>query len=123
VRPNPTNGLFAKFALAQPQAGGLVNLRRHAPGVPQSIDASKQIWNGADQLRQRTEFAQQRLGEQLGVAARDGQRGQIFDELMVGHAVHVTVKQATAPTCAVPGVIGRGIGGVGIGHRARITAL
>ena len=71
---------------------------------------------GADELCQRTEFAEQRLGERLGVAARDGEREQIFDQFIVGEAVGV-VEQTRAQPRPVTEMIRL------VPHGAAITAL
>ena len=91
--------------LEHSQAGGLDDFQRRNAGVAQSIDAAERFGIGADELCQRAELAQQRLGPWLGVAAWDRQREQIFD-------------QFSAREGARGGPHGRGEERrVGIGHR------
>ena len=59
----------------------------------------------------------QLLGERLGVAAGDGQREQIFDQLMIEQGVRPALEQALAQPGAVPAAV---FGSVG--HDARLDA-
>ena len=52
-------------------------------------------------------WCDQRLGQRLGVAARDGQSEQIFDQLMVEQRLRPAFEQALAKAGAVPGRITR----------------
>src|SRR3546814_9799056 len=85
--------LVAKLAFQKAQAGSLDDLECRDPGIAEPIDAAERFRIGVDELRQRPEFAQQRLGERLGVAARNGECEQIFDQLVIGQSFSV-VEQA-----------------------------
>ena len=49
--------------------------------------------------------ADQLLGERLGVAPRDRQREQIFDQLMVVQCLRAALEQAFAQPCAVANAV------------------
>src|SRR3546814_19860451 len=89
-RSTRTDTLFPYTTLFR---SSLDDLECRDPGIAEPIDAAERFRIGVDELRQRPEFAQQRLGERLGVAARNGECEQIFDQLVIGQSFSV-VEQA-----------------------------
>src|SRR3546814_9631665 len=72
-RSTRTDTLFPYTTLFR---SSLDDLECRDPGIAEPIDAAERFRIGVDELRQRPEFAQQRLGERLGVAARNGERSE-----------------------------------------------
>ena len=63
---------------------------------------------GGQHAADPAEFAQQRLGERLGVAARDREREQIFDQLVIEQRLAAALEQPLAqPGAVARGVVGR----------------
>ena len=74
----------------QVQGGNLDDLERSHAGFSHAWEILQDIGIGDQKARESTEFINQLPGQRLGVAARNGQRQQIFDQLVIVQAVGLT---------------------------------
>ena len=78
-----------------------------AAAAPSLISPTRAIVAASadEQRAEAAEFAQQLLGQRLGVAARDGEREQIFDQLVIVQRVRPALEQALAQAGAMPAAV------------------
>ena len=90
--------LDARFE--QAERGRLRDLERADYAVGQAFTAQG-IGIGGQQRPDPAEASDQRLGLRLGVAARDGEGQQIFDQFMIEQRVPAAVEQSLTQASAV----------------------
>ena len=91
-----------------PQGGGLHDLDRRDAGVAHARHAGDRLPVGRHQAANAAKFAQQQFGQRLGVAARDGERQQIFDQFMIQQRLAARISQFLPQPGAVSGPVMRG---------------
>ena len=86
----------------QPQRRSLCDLERTDDAVAKSL-APERVGVGRQQRADPAEVGNQLLRQWLGISPRDGEREEIFNQLMVEQRLPAPVEQALAEAGAVPG--------------------
>src|SRR5690554_482959 len=133
LRPGRQYGLGGVDPVAT-EAGGnrLDHLEMGNGGGAQPLDSGQTRLAGGEDAGKRTEFAQQRLGQRLGVAPGNGQLQGQFEQFVIFERVTPHLEEAFAHPLAMPGMvvdarIGRWKAGLGefvgpVAHQAARTA-
>ena len=107
---------FGKLRLAHAQRGRLGDLQRADRAFAEPADPRQRLRIGVEQRAETAERGEQAARHRLGIAARDRQAQQIFDEFVILQRIRPLLDQSLAQT----GTVAAGIV-AGIGLRLRIT--
>lgn len=116
--PISQNGALVHFAMEDAHNASLNNLDRRCRCLAHAADTPQRFGIGADQRAYSAKLPQQRFGQGFGIASRNGEREQIFDQLMVRQGISADAEQPVPQPRTVSGaVVGVNIGDVAIvGH-------
>lgn len=103
------------LAAQQPQRGRMDDLDRGGGGLAHAGHARQRLGISGQHAADPPEFAQERLGQRLGVAARDGEREKIFDQFVIEQLIAPAARQQTLTE---PRAVAGGVGKrwVAVGH-------
>ena len=87
-------------------------------GFAHPVDFGEPRRFGGDRLGERAETLDQRLGERLDVAPRDGAKQHQLDQLVIGDGLGAGLQQALAQARAMSVVMGIRLAGRLAAHRA-----
>jgi hypothetical protein len=105
--PRREHGTPLHLATRQAVGGGLYHLELGDGGVAQAGDLGEALRRSGDGLGERAELGDQRLGEGLHVAPRQGPEQHQLEQFVFGHRVAAGLAEAGAKPLAMP-VIMRG---------------
>ena len=113
--PAAEDGLVDDLAAGHAPRGGGDGFESSGAVLADAFDALERLGIGIEHACKAAELGKQRLGERLGIAARDRREQQVFEHLVIGERLRSPGQQPVAKARAVP--VPRSLSGIEVWHR------